>query len=94
MRIISCCLILLAIVLLGGCATNRYNSIGLTGSSSIRVEVEVYKGPLSKEPEIQHAELVGLLQDTAQAGLHLYDGLNISLCRMGCFDKELYEYRG
>jgi hypothetical protein len=33
------------------------------GGASMRIEVEVYKGPLSKEPELQWAELIGFLQE-------------------------------
>lgn len=36
------------------------------GAASMRIEVEVYKGPLSKEPEIQLIELSGLLTHNIQ----------------------------
>lgn len=46
-----------ALVLIqGGCSL-------FAGSASMRIEVEVYKGPLSKEPEIQWTELTGLLNE-------------------------------
>src|SRR5437868_5314605 len=37
------------------------------GSASMRIEVEVYKGPLSKEPELQLAELFGQVQESVDA---------------------------
>ena len=46
-----------------GCANTP-----LSTAASMRVEVEVYKGPLAKEPEIQWADLVGLLAE-AESGL-------------------------
>lgn len=47
---------------LSGCA-----STPLSTAASMRVEVEVYKGPLAKEPEIQWADLVGLLAEAESA---------------------------
>jgi len=38
-----------------------------SGSSSMRIDVEVYKGPLSKDPNIQLGELVGLTKETKNA---------------------------
>lgn len=40
----------------GGCSL-------FAGSASMRIEVEVYKGPLSKEPELQWKELTGLVHE-------------------------------
>lgn len=45
-----------SILFLSGCA-----------SSSIRVEVDVYKGPLSKPVPIQKAELIGIIKDSFTA---------------------------
>lgn len=39
----------------------------LHGAASMRVEVEVYKGPLSKEPEIQWGEFTGLIKEASNA---------------------------
>ena len=44
----------------------------LSVSSSMRVEVEVYKGPLTKEPEAQWGELIGIV-DEAREALKKYD---------------------
>ena len=49
-------LVLPLIVLAAGCAQ-------LSSSSSIRVDVEVYKGPLSREPSVQMAELMALWRE-------------------------------
>ncbi|MFN3075613.1 MAG: hypothetical protein ABT940_01800 [Alphaproteobacteria bacterium] len=75
--------------------------------SSMRIEVEVYKGPLSKEPEVQWAELYGLIREIPEttrtsAGYichvaisrNLVAGSN-SLCgdllRIGKFPQQLVE---
>ena len=44
----------------------------LSVSSSMRVEVEVYKGPLTKEPEAQWGELIGIV-DEAREMLKKYE---------------------
>ena len=49
-------------ILSAGLLTVLVSGCGL-GAASMRVEVEVYKGPLSKEPDIQFAELHGLLTE-------------------------------
>jgi hypothetical protein len=37
---------------------------GLSAAASMRIEVEVYTGPLSQEPDVQWGELRGLVRDT------------------------------
>lgn len=49
--------------LVAGC-TSVPGLPGLGGSASMRIEVEVYKGPLSQEPDVQWGELRGLVGDT------------------------------
>jgi hypothetical protein len=49
-------LIGLYVTALSACASGPFS-----GSGAMRIEVEVYKGPLSQEPEIQWGELVGYL---------------------------------
>ena len=44
------------IIAAGGCSS-------LSAGSSMQVEVEVYKGPLSKEPQGQLAELCGTIDE-------------------------------
>lgn len=44
---------------LTGCETHPFS-----GSAAMRIDVEVYKGPLSEEPEIQWGNLWGLLDQT------------------------------
>ncbi len=56
------CLGLAVFLVLSGCAMPD-----LSGSASMRVEVEVYKGPLSKEPMAQWADLIGLFQEAETA---------------------------
>jgi len=34
------------------------------GAASMRIEVEVYRGPLSREPELQWAEMMGMVQES------------------------------
>ena len=47
---------------LAGCVNSPIST-----AASMRVEVEVYKGPLSKEPELQWADVVGLVEEADQA---------------------------
>ena len=46
----------------------------LSGSSAMRIEVEVYKGPLSEEPEVQWQGVLGFL-DEVEHGLTALDDL-------------------
>jgi len=50
------------LTLLSGCA--RYEPLSLHGAGSMRVEVEVYTGPLSVSPEGQVGQLASVLADT------------------------------
>lgn len=52
----------------GGCGIGTF----ISGGGAMRVEVDVYKGPLVKEPAIQLGELVALLQEFDRS-LFLYD---------------------
>ncbi len=47
----------------------------LSTAGSLRVEVEVYKGPLSKELEIQWGEFEGLVNETTESLTLLNDGI-------------------
>ena len=82
--------LLTAAALLTGCALdssgNRSNSqvSWLDASSSMRVEVEVYKGPLSKEPAIQFSELMAVAEDAERALQVLYANMTVSATRLGC----------
>lgn len=79
-------LVTIALPTLTAC-TDRLNTLGWTGSSSMRVEVEVYKGPLSKEKSIQVEELVGMIKDSTNAIQILQTNVEVSMCRIGCFDR-------
>ncbi|MBI1765338.1 MAG: hypothetical protein HYR56_28315 [Acidobacteria bacterium] len=52
---------------------------GISGSAAMRVEVEVYKGPLSKDPEVQWGELVGTLNEANSSIETLRKYLSLSL---------------
>ena len=82
--------VLLSAIFLGGCVTDSTGSFKnsqisfLDGSASMRVEVEVYKGPLSKEVSIQLAELTGVVEDSRRALEILYANMTVSASRLGC----------
>ena len=88
-----CGLSLLALAFLAtllGCTydpegNNLNAQIGLLdASATMRVEVEVYKGPLSKEPAIQLGELEGIIDDSKQAMDILLGNMDYSRIRMEC----------
>ena len=73
----STILALLAMTLFAGCTST-------SGSATLRVEVEVYKGPLSKEASVQLAELDGIVLDSNRAMKILRDNMNFSRLSMEC----------
>ena len=92
-------LAILSLILFGGCTFDSTWSLKkgtlylkknnsqisfLDGSASMRVEVEVYKGPLSKEVPIQLAELSGVVEDSRRALEILYANMTVSASRLGC----------
>lgn len=60
-----------------------------SSSGSMRIDVEVYNGPLSKTLEIQKAELMGTLSVTDEALKLLAREFHLSQCRLGCFGTNL-----
>ena len=58
--------------------------VGCDGSASMRIDVEVYNGPLAKTKEAQFAELEGSLEHAMRALKVVKDDLFISECRLGC----------
>ena len=68
----------LAIFAIAGCGSV------LDGSASMRIDVEVYNGPLAKTKEAQVSELKGSLKHVKRALDVIKDGLFISECRLGC----------
>ena len=77
-------LALIAVIMVAGCATDltvlsnpqRNSQINfLSSAATIRVEVEVYKGPLSKEPAVQVAELKGIVDDSMRAMHNLKENM-------------------
>ncbi len=63
---------------LSACAKGPFH-----GAASMRVEVEVYKGPLSKEPEIQWAALKALIREVPNALTALNDGVIVTAAKNG-----------
>ncbi|BCO20031.1 hypothetical protein KUC3_28880 [Alteromonas sp. KC3] len=53
--------------------------------SSMRIEVEVYDGPLSKTLDIQKAELIGTLNLSSHVTENMIRAIHLSECRLGCF---------
>lgn len=54
---------------LAGCEVSRSildSTQAIRGAGTMRVDVEVYKGPLSKDPWTQFAELLGIINDFAE----------------------------
>ena len=45
-----------------GCASGKFST-----AASMRIEVEVYKGPLSKTLDTQWGELVGIIEESSDA---------------------------
>ena len=84
-------LLLGTILATSGCAmdsagTKRNSQIDWRApSATIRVEVEVYKGPLSKEPAVQIAELKGIFTDSDRAMDILIGNMDYSHRQMKCY---------
>jgi|GEM_PF-858880 len=53
--------LLLGLLTLPGCANTP-----LSGAGQMRIDVAVYKGPLSKEPDVQWGELIGVVQEAGR----------------------------
>lgn len=58
-----------------------------TTAGSLRVEVEVYKGPLSKEPAVQWGELTGLIDEAAIALTNISDGILVAAAHTGALEQ-------
>ena len=74
-------------VLLGACGAQGIDTAGLAGSASMQIDVEVYKGPLSKELEVQKSELVAKLNESQVAVEELVGQTKIAMCALACFDR-------
>jgi hypothetical protein len=61
-------IVILLAALTGACSFGTF----VSGGGAMRVEVDVYKGPLAKEPAIQLGELVAVLHELERS-LFLYD---------------------
>lgn len=72
-------LLLAAALGIAACSvTNPFTTAG-----SLRVEVEVYKGPLSKEPAVQWGELTGLVDEASVSLGSVSDGIMIAAANTG-----------
>lgn len=60
-------LALISAIMVAGCSLSNTQIDFLDKSATLRVDVEVYKGPLSKEPTVQFAELKGIVYDSMRA---------------------------
>ena len=78
LRFLAAASLCLAAFAVAGCGS------ALNGSASMRIDVEVYNGPLAKTRDAQLAELKGTLKHAARALEVVEDGLFISECRLGC----------
>lgn len=76
---ISYALLPLWIILSMGCSSFSTLSTG----ASMRVEVEVYKGPLSRNPDIQWGELKGLLREVTFGLRNVNDGVLVAAAHEG-----------
>lgn len=66
---------------LSGCT-----AAGISGAGQMRVDVEVYKGPLSKEPEVQLGELSGVINETSVAVDRFRSFIDRYAGELGCWD--------
>lgn len=73
-----------AATLLVGCSHSSY----LSSAASMRIEVDVYKGPLSSPIEIQKGQLGAILRATRRGIEHVDGQLIDSMCRIGCIRAE------
>ncbi|WP_281556363.1 hypothetical protein [Thalassomonas sp. RHCl1] len=61
----------------------------VSADGSMRIEVEVYNGPLSKSIEVQKTELVSTVNITSHVLGNLTRAIHISQCRLGCFGSKV-----
>ncbi len=67
---------------LAGCS--HYEPLALHGAGMMRVEVEVYKGPLSVPPSAQMGELVAVLTDAVRASAEWRVGAEALMGSLNC----------
>lgn len=78
--------LVVASTLLSGCT--MINSMGLSGQSAMRIEVEVYNGALTKTIDSQLAELSGAVGIVPTAMEKIRRDAVVSQCRLGCFGEK------
>lgn len=64
------------------------------GAASMRIEVEVYKGPLSHEPELQWAELLGFVRESVDAMSGNMQIISVLAQDIGLIEKESPNFTG
>ena len=69
-------------LVLSGCATGPFSK--LSTGASMRVEVEVYKGPLSKDKEVQLGEIIGVIREARSNLIAFRTGAYIYSQQLGC----------
>ncbi len=79
-RTLGMVLLVSVVMTTAGCGIHS----AMTGASSMRVEVDTYIGPLSREWELQWAELEALNGEISGALDILADDIEITTCRLGC----------
>ncbi|MGN7161466.1 hypothetical protein [Sphingomonas sp. SAFR-052] len=68
-------LVLIAALLCAGCT--RHEPVSLHGAGSMRVEVEVYKGPLSVSPGAQVGQMVAVMADLVRATVDWRESIKV-----------------
>ena len=72
---------------LSACGAEGIDVAGISGSASMQIDVEVYKGPLSKELDVQKSELLSKLYESAVVVEELVGQTRLAMCALGCFDR-------
>ncbi|MEL7487284.1 MAG: hypothetical protein AAGJ87_08725, partial [Pseudomonadota bacterium] len=71
------------IAALSGCSASSF----LSGSASMRIDVDVYKGPLANTVTVQKSQLDAILKSTVPALTDIDNQLVASMCRIGCVQR-------
>ena len=78
---------LLLPLLLSACGPKGFDTAGFAGAASMQIDVEVYKGPLSKELKVQKSELFAKVNESQVALIELVGQTRIAMCALACFDR-------
>lgn len=72
---IALTILVATVVVMTGCTNSMTGATGWTTAAAMRVEVEVYKGPLSKSVIVQQGELAGLAEELERAMVGMRSGM-------------------